>query len=131
MTNGQLGTPTRGALSVPHSYSLAGFYDARVRITDDNGGYDEVQSIKVAILGANARDGVLYVIGNDNANSIQVNRLTTGQTQVVADFVPGGYLTTNATAIVVQATPIGMDGAPGISRGTGRSHAGPRGCGGL
>ena len=55
------------------------------------------------IIGANVRDGVLYVIGNDSANSIQVNRLTTGQTQVVADFVPGGYVTTNATAIVVQA----------------------------
>jgi len=75
-----------GTFSGTHAYEYGGIYTIVVTVTDDDTGADSATAYAV-ITGAGVHDGVLQVIGTDDADRVKINQQGNGLTKVHATFL--------------------------------------------
>lgn len=90
--DGNYGVVSRGAIQVSHVYAAGGLFPVQASIRDDDGGEDFSATAEATVVGAGIREGVLYIVGNDLANTIKVDPPNGSQVKVTTAVVPGGAL---------------------------------------
>ncbi|WP_406699643.1 PKD domain-containing protein [Singulisphaera sp. Ch08] len=84
-----------GALAGSHSYANGGIYTITVSLSDD---WSSVSmSTQAVVAGARIQDRVLYVIGSNDDDNVNVKQPTSNQTQVQANFLRGQSKTFSPT----------------------------------
>jgi hypothetical protein len=92
-----------------HVFTVAGIYTVTVTLYDDDGGAD-VRTLTVLVSGMAVHDGVLYVIGTNEADRVLVHQQGNGRIKVHADFLPDGKWLTVGRAGVSQMVVVLGDG---------------------
>jgi hypothetical protein len=78
-----------GTVTADHVYGSGGVYTLTLTLTDDDTGTD-VSTTLAVVVGAGVNDGVLQVVGSDEANKVTVNKQDDGLYKVHADFFSEG-----------------------------------------
>lgn len=78
-----------GSVTASHTYSAGGVYTLTLTLTDDDTGTD-VETTLAVVVGAGVNDGVLQIVGSDDANRVVVNIDDFGFYKVHADFFAEG-----------------------------------------
>ena len=88
-----------GSFSVTHAFPAGGVFTVTLTLTDDDTGTD-VEMTTAVIIGAGVNDGVLQIVGSDDANHVTVNQQGNGLFKVHADFFPEGNHRTFDAALI-------------------------------
>jgi hypothetical protein len=109
------GTVTTGEINArsftgSHAYSAGGIYPIAVNVWDDDGGASRTFVTAVLIAGVGVSDGVLYVVGTEDADHITVNRQGNSWFKVHADFLTSHNFKTVSSRGVRQIVVIGCGG---------------------
>ena len=81
-----------GSFAGQHTYDFGGVYTVTVTVTDDDTGSHELSTLAV-ITGVGLNNGVLYVVGDDVDNHVNVHEVGTDEIRVHADFIPEPHRT--------------------------------------
>ena len=88
-----------GNVIADHVYSTGGVYTLTLTLTDDDTGTDTSTTLAV-VVGAGVNNGVLQVVGSDEANHVTVNKQGNRLYKVHADFFSeGNHRTFDAATI--------------------------------
>ena len=76
-----------GTVTATHEYADGGVFVAKLTVTDDDTGTATATTTAV-VTGARVHDGVLQIVGSDEADHVTVNQQGNGLLKVHADFFP-------------------------------------------
>ncbi len=96
-----------GSGSASHTYAAPGMYTIAVTVTDDDGGSAQT-TYQIEVGGDLVVNGVLRLIGTDDADHVALRKLADGSLYAEANFLPGGSAT--FAAGIVQTILVHLHG---------------------
>lgn len=89
-----------GSFTATHRYATGGIFTVTINVIDDDTGAAEEATTSAVVIGAGVNNGVLQVVGSDEANHVTVSKQGKGLYKVHADFFPeGNHRTFDAATI--------------------------------